>query len=153
MRSRAAALIGCVLLSGACEKHEFEPPSRAERVSEADSLYSPALFDSITWTSDSLRIAVGNDIFASRCRRCHGYLGHGGPVEILGDTVTVPSVVEPDWQYAGDIPGILRRIFTGHPLGMPTWGVAGLEMREIDAAAFYIDRVLRPEAAGLPTGR
>src|SRR5690606_30425420 len=101
------------------------------RVAQADSLYSPALFDSVTWTDDDARTAAGNDVFAARCRRCHGYLGAGGPVEILGDSVDVPSLVAPDWDYAGDLEAIRHRIFTGHSRGMPTWGVAGLESREI----------------------
>ena len=66
---------------------------------------------------------------------------------IRGDSVQVPSLVEPDWSYANDVEAVRRRIFTGHPDGMPTWGVAGLAPREIDAVAYYIDSVLRPEAA------
>ncbi|NLG61896.1 MAG: hypothetical protein GX539_06590 [Candidatus Cloacimonetes bacterium] len=152
-RIRSAAVAGagvlaCSLAMAACEKHEFEPPSREAQVAQADSMYSPVLFDTIAWESDSLRLAVGNDIFAARCRRCHGYLGEGGPVEVRGDTVEVPSLVAPDWSYAGNIDAIRRRIFTGHPAGMPIWGIAGLTMREIDAVAWYVDAVLRVEVNG-----
>ena len=151
MRKVATVALMCAIV--ACEKHEFEPPSREARVAQADSLYTPALFDSITWSSDSLRVAEGNNVFGARCRRCHGYLGAGGPAEIYGDTVEVPSLIEPDWPLAGDPDAIRRRIFTGHPAGMPTWGIARLTPREIDAVAFYVDRVLRPEATGQPGQR
>lgn len=144
---KSTRLLACCLLLAAagCESHEFEPPSREAQVQQADSMYAPALFDTVQWSGDSVRLAVGNDIFGARCRRCHGYLGDGGSVEILDDTVDVPSLVQPEWDYAGDIDAIRRRIFTGHPRGMPTWGVAGLTPREIDAVAWYIDTVLRPE--------
>lgn len=147
MRARSALVVGVVVLLAvtACEKQEFEPPSREAQVAQADSVYSPAVFDTIAWESDSLRIAVGNDIFAARCRRCHGYLGAGGLAEVRGDTVEIASLIEPDWAYAGDLDGIRRRIFTGHPAGMPIWGIAGLTMREIDAVSWYIDRVLRAQ--------
>ncbi|HEU5210753.1 MAG TPA: c-type cytochrome [Longimicrobiales bacterium] len=147
-RARVAGAIALLMTAAACEKHEFEPPSREAQVAQADSIYSPALFDTIAWESDSLRLAVGNDIFAARCRRCHGYLGQGGPVEVRGDTVDVPSLVAPDWSYTGDVDAIRRRIFTGHPAGMPIWGIAGLAMREIDAVAWYIDAVLRQDVEG-----
>lgn len=130
----------------ACESHEFEPPSRAAQVAEADSMFDPAMFDTIAWNGDSVRLAAGNDLFAARCRRCHGYLGRGGPAEVRGEQIDVPSLVEPDWPHAGDLDAIRRRIFVGHPQGMPTWGVAGLSLREIDAVAYYIDALLRPEA-------
>ena len=146
-RARPGVVIAALLIMTGCEKHEFEPPSRAAQVAQADSLYSPSMFDTVTWQGDSLRTAIGNDVFAARCRRCHDYLGGGGPRVIRGDTVQVPSLVEPDWSYANDMEAVRRRIFTGHPDGMPTWGVAGLSAREIDAVAYYIDTVLRPEAA------
>jgi mono/diheme cytochrome c family protein len=142
----------CVAASiAACEKHEFEPPSREAQVAQADSLFTPMLFDTIAWESDSLRTAIGNDVFAARCRRCHGYLGEGGPRVIREQEVQVPSLVEPDWEYGRDVDTLRRRIFTGHPDGMPTWGVAGLTVREIDAVAWYIRSVLRPEAAARTT--
>ncbi len=152
MRAAACAVLVLAATLVACEGHEFHPPARETQVAQADSLYSPALFDTIAWESDSLRVAVGNDIFGARCRRCHGYLGTGGPAEVRGEQIDVPSLVEAEWEYAGDLDAIRRRIFTGHPSGMPIWGVAGLSMREIDAVAHYIEDVLRPEALG-ETGR
>lgn len=149
----AFVLAAAALAAAGCDKHEFEPPSREAQVAQADSLYSTALFDTIAWASDSLRVAIGNDIFAARCRRCHGYLGTGGPTDVRGDTIDVPSLVEPDWEYAHDQDAIRRRIFIGHPSGMPIWGIAGLTMREIDAVAWYIDEVLRQDGAPPSTPR
>lgn len=148
MRAAACAVLVLAATLVACEEHEFHPPSREAQVAQADSLYSPAIFDTIAWESDSLRVAVGNDIFGARCRRCHGYLGEGGPAEVRGEEIVVPSLVDAGWEYAGDLDAIRRRIFTGHPAGMPVWGIAGLSMREIDAVAHYIENVLRPEALG-----
>lgn len=145
MRAAACAVLFLAATFVACEEHEFHPPSREAQVAQADSLYSPAIFDTIAWESDSLRVAVGNDIFGARCRRCHGYLGEGGPAEVRGEEIVVPSLVEAEWEYAGDLDAIRRRIFTGHPAGMPVWGIAGLSLREIDAVAWYIDAVLRED--------
>src|SRR5690606_34815520 len=85
VRAAACAVLVLAATFVACEEHEFHPPSREAQVAQADSLYSPAIFDTIAWESDSLRVAVGNDIFGARCRRCHGYLGEGGPAEVRGE--------------------------------------------------------------------
>jgi mono/diheme cytochrome c family protein len=146
MRDRllVLALAGTALLA-ACEKHEFEPPSREGQVAQADSSYSPALFDSITWASDTARAAEGNNVFATHCRKCHGPLGKGATEYAAERDLDVPSLVEPDWEFSDDLEGARHRIFTGHPAGMPTWGVAGITPREIDAVAYYVIRQLRPE--------
>jgi mono/diheme cytochrome c family protein len=129
---------------GACEKPQFVPPSREERVAQADSIFTPALFDTIAWTSDSARAFDGNNTFAAHCRNCHGYLGQGDTEYARQYGIAVPSLVRADWPY-DDVQAVRRRIFTGHPAGMPTWGVAGITAREIDAVAYYIVHVLRPE--------
>lgn len=136
--------IGLLLLA-ACGEHEFHPPSREAQVAEAEAAYSPALFDSIGWDADSARFAAGNDIFASRCRKCHGPDGRAGTDYAREQELDVPSLIEADWPYAGDIAAVRRRIFVGHPQGMPTWGVAGLTPREIDAVAYYVLSGLRSE--------
>lgn len=128
----------------ACEKAEYERPDRAEQVAQADSLLTPETFDTIAWPSDSARAFDGNNTFAAKCRSCHGYLGEGDTEYARQQNVDVPSLVRPDWPYSG-VEQMRRRIFTGHPAGMPTWGVAGITPREIDAVAWYIDQVLRPE--------
>lgn len=147
-------LVGTLLLAtmlslSACGgEQEFEPPDREARVEEAESLYSAALFDTVAWESDEVRSLEGNAVFAARCRQCHGPLGRGETDYAAERNLDMPSLVEPEWAYAGDLDAARRRIFTGHPEGMPTWGVAGISPREIDAVAFYILEVLRPEVLG-----
>lgn len=144
---RARILAAVILLPpvAGCGEHKFEPPSREERVEEAEELYSPALFDSIAWSDEEERALQGAVVFASECRNCHGRMGRGGTDYARGRGLDVPSLVEPEWQYAGKLEEARRRIFVGHPAGMPTWGVAGITPREIDAVAFYVLERLRPE--------
>lgn len=146
-RSRCALAVVVLLapLTGSCEEHEFEPPDRAERVQQAETLFTAAEFDTVEWTSEEARLVEGNAVYSARCRQCHGALGQGGTEYALERNLDIPSLVEPDWSYAGDLHAVRRRIFTGHPAGMPTWGQAGLTLREIDATAFYILEGLRPD--------
>jgi len=131
--------------------HHFEPPDKEAQVRDAQALYSPALFDSLTWVSDSARSFDGNEIYAEKCRRCHGPLGKGGTEyeEKLG--LHVPSLVRPVWPLA-QIDSLRRRIFVGHTGGMPIYGVAGLPPRDIDAVAGYILNTLRPDVLGASQG-
>lgn len=148
MRTAATvAALAALLATGACEKHEFERPSREAQVAQADSLLTPETFDTIAWPSDSARAYDGNNAYAANCRTCHGYLGEGDTDYARERNLEPPSLVRPDWPYE-DIPAVRHRIFVGHPAGMPTWGVAGITPREIDAIAYYIVHVLRPEALG-----
>lgn len=142
----AAAVVG---IAAACSsEHHFEPPNREEQVEQADSLFTPALFDTVTWASDSARAIQGNIVYSSDCRRCHGTLGRGVTDYTRERGLRVPSLVTPEWPYAGDLDRVRRKIFIGHPEGMPTWGVAGITPREIDAAAYYVLYVLRPDVLG-----
>lgn len=146
MQVRALFLpLAAAALLAACQGHDFEPPERSAQVAEADSVFTPALFDSIAWPSDSARAFEGNNVFATHCRKCHGPLGEGGTEYAAERELAVPSLVAPDWPYDNDLEGARRRIFTGHPAGMPTWGVAGITPREIDAVAYYLIHQLRPE--------
>ncbi len=133
-------LAGLVLAG--CQEHEFHPPDQGERVAAADSAYSPAMFDSIKWASDSARVEEGNEVFAARCDRCHGPLGEGGTDYAREQGLEVPSLVRADWPYA-DHDAVRHRIFTGHPAGMPIWGMSSLTLREIDAVTAYVVEVLR----------
>ncbi|NIP83155.1 MAG: hypothetical protein GWM90_29560 [Gemmatimonadetes bacterium] len=146
-RGRLAAALSLALASiaTACGDHEFHPPAEEEQVARADSLYSSALFDSLTWASAEERTQAGNLVFADECRRCHGPLGRGDTDYAAEHELDVPSLVEPDWEYDGDLPGTRRVIYTGHLGGMPDWGPDRLTPRQIDAAAFYILEQLRPE--------
>lgn len=141
----SAAACACAVLLSACEKkYDFEPPSREAQVEEAEGLFDPAMFDSIGWEDPEERSLIGNAIYAARCRRCHGTFGSGGTDYGRQHELDVPSLIREEWPYA-DVPSLRREIFVGHPQGMPTWGVAGLTFREIDAVAWYVQNQLRPE--------
>jgi mono/diheme cytochrome c family protein len=136
------------LAAAACGHPDFEPPDRGEQVLVAEALYSPALFDSIAWADERERARAGNEVFASKCRNCHGTVGEGGTAYAGARGLSVPSLVAPDWPLASSLDSVRHRIFVGHHLGMPTWGVAGITPREIDGAAFYVLERLRPEMLG-----
>lgn len=140
------AAAACGALAG-CGEHKFSPPSRTAQVAKADSIYATVDFDTLTWASDSARIFTGNEVYARACRDCHGYMGEGHAAYAKSEDINAPSLVAPDWPYGDDVAKVRERIFDGHPAGMPTWGVAHLSAREIDAVAFYLVRVLRPDAA------
>jgi mono/diheme cytochrome c family protein len=125
-----------------CQEHEFHPPDRGAQVAAADSAYAPAMFDSIKWATDSARVAEGNEVWAARCDRCHGLLGQGGTEYARTQGLEVPSLVRPAWPYT-DHDAVRRRIFTGHPAGMPIWGMSDLSLREIDAVTAYVVEVIR----------
>lgn len=140
------AWVGCgvVTLLVGCQEHEFHPPDQAAQVAAADSAYSPAMFDSIKWATDSARIEEGNEVYAARCDRCHGALGDASTDYAREQKLEVPSLVRADWPYQ-DHDAVRRRIFTGHPAGMPIWGMSSLSLREIDAATAYVVEVLRAQ--------
>ena len=135
-----------VVLFTACKGHEFEPPDREQRVADAEGRYSATRFDSIKWDSAGARLTEGNLVYASHCRKCHGPMGEGGTDYALEQKLEPPSLVRADWPHASSIDSVRHRIFVGHPSGMPTWGVAGLSAREIDAVAYYIIEQLRGDA-------
>jgi mono/diheme cytochrome c family protein len=136
---------GLAILS-ACEKPEMVPPSPEERVAEAEAAYDPARFDTIQWASSEERLRTGNEVFAVECRACHGPLGRGDTPYARERGLDVPSLVDPDG-VGDDLEAVRRRIFTGHPAGMPVWGIGGITPREIDAVAYYLLHQLRPDAA------
>ena len=137
------AFLALTVLS--CGEPDFERPDRGEQVEAAHRAYSPALFDSITWSDELARARAGTEVFASRCRNCHGTLGLGATAYAAERGLTVPSLVTSDWPLGVSIDSVRHRIFVGHEFGMPTWGVAGISAREIDGAAFYLLERLRPE--------
>jgi mono/diheme cytochrome c family protein len=145
----AAALTGLALLAGCAEK-EFDPPDPEERVALAEADYATARFDTVGWESDAERQREGNDAYAVHCRSCHGPLGRGETAYARGRGLEVPSLVEPGWAHAGDVEAVRRRIYVGHPAGMPAWGLGRMTPREIDAVAFYIVTRLRPDAGAAP---
>lgn len=143
-----SALAASVLAVGvlACKGHEFEPREDAERLQEAATVYRPDMFDTITWADTSRMWIEGSAVWAANCRDCHGPTGQGGTDYADSRDLEVPSLVREGWPYAR-IEDLRRTIFTGHPRGMPTHGIAGLAPREIDAVAHYLNDQLRPEMA------
>ena len=141
-------VIALAALTGACEEHEFHPPSEEARVAQADSAYSPALFDSVNWESPDRRLEAGNLVYADECRRCHGPLGRGDTEYAERNDIDVPSLVEPDWKFDGAADSVRYSIFVGHVGGMPQWGVGRLSPRQIDAVTAYLLEQLRPEVLG-----
>lgn len=138
-----AVALGAVL--AACSEYEFHPPDRETQVEQAAATFSIERYDTLTWASDSIRAFEGNSVWSSECRDCHGPLGRGTTTYAENQGLTVPSLVEPDWRYAGQRDSVLYRIHAGHADGMPTWSVAGISDREIDAVTHYLMEVLRPE--------
>jgi mono/diheme cytochrome c family protein len=90
----------------------------------------------------------GNLVYASHCRSCHGTVGEGGTDYALERGLEVPSLVDPAPLRGNVRDSVLEIIYTGHVRGMPTWGVAGISPREIDAVTYYLLQVLRPEVLG-----
>lgn len=141
--------VGLAVLVGGCSREKtFEPPDRDQRIADAETVFEAVVFDSITWADDVLRAREGNSVYAARCRNCHGTLGAGSTAYAENRGLSVPSLVEREWRYAASMDSVRHRIFVGHRAGMPTWGVAGLTPREIDAVAFYVLEDLRPEILG-----
>jgi mono/diheme cytochrome c family protein len=150
LHSLVPALVALSLV--ACEEKSFDAPEESARLELADSLYSPTLFDTITWAADEQRVVAGNLVYADYCRRCHGTVGEGGVAYVAGLEVHVPSLVDAEWPLDDDIEAVRARVFTGHVGGMPSWGISRLTPREIDAVAYYILEQLRPEILSGRTG-
>jgi mono/diheme cytochrome c family protein len=115
---------------------------------EAEEVYSAAIFDSLTWESDSTRSLEGNAVYAEHCRRCHGTMGEGNTDYARERGLDVLSLVEADWPFGESVDSLRHAIFAGHEGGMPIFGVAGITPREIDASAYFIVHTLRPEVLG-----
>ena len=118
---------------------------RADSVALADSVFSPAAFDTIKWKSKAEAIERGSLVFKISCVRCHGD-GGGGRTNVVfqGDTLNPPSFLGKDWALATDTMGLRKKIFSGNVAGMPHWGLIGLHYRDVDAVARYITDFLRP---------
>lgn len=141
---RTYIVLVAVIAVTACQEHEFHPPDQEARVAQADSLYQTVRFDTVQWPTDSARVTEGNNVYAVHCDKCHGPLGQGGTDYAKEQNLEVPSLVRENWPFK-DHDAVRRRIFTGHPAGMPTWGVARLTPRDIDAVAAYVVERLRAD--------
>ena len=143
----------CLLVAGtvflACEGKKFEPPTDAERLAEAAQVYTPEMFDTISWPDTARMLIEGAATYAASCRDCHGTTGEGQTEYARSRSLVVPSLLRDPWPYVR-FEDLRRTIFTGHPRGMPTHGIAGLTPREIDGVAHYVADQLRPEFASPP---
>ncbi len=130
--------------------HHFDPPNRSKQVAEAEAQYTPAVFDSVKWATDSIRALDGNATYAASCRKCHGTVGRGNTDYDQAHNLKPPSLVRPNWGY-DSLDSLRKRIWVGHA-GMPTFGIAGITPRDIDGVAYYLVHVLRPDELGKNSG-
>jgi mono/diheme cytochrome c family protein len=142
------------LLLAACSSGEPEQAAVAEQDSVAMALeqYSPALFDTITWATDTAQTNRGAVVWQFSCRKCHGDVGRGDARMVVeGDTLVTPDFHAPGWRFATDREGLLKYIYSGNDRRMPHWGMEGLKPRDVAAVATYIQTMLVDPTA-TPTG-
>jgi mono/diheme cytochrome c family protein len=114
----------------------------SDSVALALEQYDPALFDTISWTSDSSEVNRGGIVWAFSCKKCHGQLGKGDGNQVIdGDTIRPPDFTT-QWRFGTDDEGLMKAIYAGSAEGMPHWGLSGLKPRDIDAVATYVQKVL-----------
>ena len=151
-RAFAAGLIASLGFAPGCGEKEFDPPPEADRVGSAEAQFDAAAFDTLTWTSRDTMLLEGAATWAATCRDCHGSMGRGDTEYARSRNLDVPSLVTAEWPYADNLPAVRLLIFSGHTGGMPTHGIAGITVREIDAVARYLLEQLRPEILDADTG-
>lgn len=148
---RIAAVLSVALLASACGgEHEYEPPDREAQVEEARQAYPAAVFDTLTWPADSVRVQRGNEVFAAQCRKCHGFDGRGDTEYTRNQGIDAPSLVDSVGVDTRGLEAVRSRVYAGHAAGMPSFGVYKLEPRQVDAAAAYVVRVLRADMGAPP---
>lgn len=140
-----ALAVVVAVLSWGCGPKEFQPPPEDERVEGAAAQLDANAFDSIAWDDTERMLVEGAAVYAATCRDCHGVMGEGSTEYAATRRLAVPSLVLEDWPYASDLPAVRRLVFSGHSGGMPTHGIAGISLREIDAVSRYLLEQLRPE--------
>lgn len=144
-----SGLVGC---GGGESQDEPEVPpeellraARADSVAQATAMYEATVFDTLTWEDDNARWERGGVVWSFTCQRCHGSDGRGKGEDAVKFDIAVPDMTVADWHYADDLPGIRERIFVGHESEMPSMGLIGLSYSDVDAAAHYINDLLRSE--------
>ena len=152
---RCLVFIALMLLTAACGRDSGSEradgdagalrAARADSVRMATARFDPTAFDSITWNSPEERLERGGVVWSFSCRKCHGDEGLGDGELARVEELTMPVITAADWEYAGDVPAIRRRIYVGHESDMPSWGLYGLKYRDIDAVAQYMEDVIRVE--------
>jgi mono/diheme cytochrome c family protein len=141
---RAIVLVASLswLVVSSCGR-DFEPPDRSARVERAALRYSAALFDTVGWDDQEVRLLQGNTAYAERCRRCHGPFGRGETEYARSRGLDVPSLAEATRTM--ELDSVRRSVYIGHEDWMPIFGEGGLTLREIDATAAYVVSTLTTE--------
>ena len=137
----ALALVaaGC----GGGEPAEDTSEAAPDSLALAQEAFDAAMFDTVTWETDTEAEERGAVVYQYSCRKCHGERGLGDADFVRqGDTLRPPSFREPDWTFAQDKAGLMEQVFVGNAEGMPHWGLAGLKAKDVDAVATYILNVL-----------
>ena len=141
--------LGLAACGGGQQQEAAVDSVQEDSVALAMEQFDASVFDTLTWETDTSAVNRGRVVYAFSCRKCHGTTGLGdGGFVLRGDTLRPPSLLEPDWRFANDLPGFRLQVFTGNADGMPHWGLVGLKMRDIDAVTRYILEELRAEARG-----
>jgi len=141
--------LGLAACGGGQQQEAAVDSVQEDSVALAMEQFDASVFDTLTWETDTSAVNRGRVVYAFSCRKCHGTTGLGdGGFVLRGDTLRPPSLLEPDWKFANDLPGFRLQVFTGNAEGMPHWGLVGLKMRDIDAVTRYILEELRAEARG-----
>lgn len=151
--NRIGAGMAVILLLSACGGGGEEVPeefqeetlraARADSVARAEEMYDAAVFDTLTWEDENARWERGGVVWSFTCQRCHGADGKGQGEDAVKFEIEVPDMTGADWQYAEDLPAIRHTIFVGHDTEMPSMGLIGLSYPDVDAAAHYINDLLR----------
>jgi len=153
-------LVAAVVAIGGCDEIDqrwgevAQEAAQRKEVARAEAQYDSAAFDTVSWYSESARRLRGQGVYLHSCRKCHGPNGGGGGEMAREHDMDVPPIGGDDWLYHGNIPEIRRRVYVGHGPTMPSWGLAGLSARDVDAVAYYIEGHLRPaeQTGGDTTG-
>lgn len=139
-------VVGCQRGESEAEMQARRDSAQADSVQMAEDMYDATVFDTITWESPQARLERGAVVYRSSCAKCHGPNGGGNGDAAMQRQIEVPSFLNPNWQYAGDVEAIRHAIFVGHVGGwMPEWGLVGLKYKDVDAVAGYIAETLAPK--------
>lgn len=147
-RLAVALVVSGLLVLGACGgESEAEIEARraqAERdsIAMADSMFNPAVFDTVKWENADARLERGALVWRTSCEKCHGAGGQGGGELAQQFELEVPPLALD----TTDVAGIRRAIFVGHEGAMPEWGLHGLKYRDIDAVTAKIIELLKAKS-------
>lgn len=146
VRACSAAVAALVLGCGrepAADPQALMQAARADSVAEAEQLYDPTVFDTLSFYRDpTARLARGDVVWRTSCQKCHGADFRGLGDFAVRNAIEVPSLLDEDWVRRGELEPLRHRIFIGHPSAMPNWGLVGLKYRDVDAVvAFIIDQI------------